>query len=351
MGREDRRRPRREVSFHLVRPEPVRRFSVRADFAGTRLDVFLARRLKWRSRTNVQRLLAEREVRVNGLRRKASYRLHEGDVVEIPLPPPPPEAFHIHEIPLNILYEDDHLVVLNKQPGIVVHPTGRKRYNTLINALHLRYRRPDDPEHDIVPRLAHRLDKDTSGVLVVCKTSVAHRDLYFQFERGQVEKEYLAIVEGEPQSDRVHIDLPLGRDLTSEIRLKQAVRLADGEEAMTEVVVSARFGKFSLVVANPHTGKQHQIRVHLAAIGHPIVGDRLYGSIKEVRRSDLAVTVASAGGDEVLISRQALHAQRLRLQHPATGQMVEFFAPLPSDMARLLEVLRAGADGAAVASR
>jgi len=327
-----------QPGFHLIRPEDTHRIRVGPECTGMRLDAFLAKKLRWRSRTSVQKLLREREILVSGQRRRASYRLREDDLIEIPLPPASGEALDIQKIPLDIIYEDDDIVVLNKQPGVVCHPVGRRRYNTLMNALHLRYRRPDDAEKDIVPRLAHRLDRDTSGVLLVCKTLHSRRHLYFQFEQRRVSKEYRAIVEGVIRPDAVRIDAALGKDAGSDIRLKRGVRRYDGASAVTDVRVLERFDGFSLVSARPHTGKQHQIRVHLAHVGHPVLCDPLYGRRSRLRLCDVD---AESGGEEVLIGRHALHAYSLAFRHPVSKEDIEFIAPLPEDMERTLSAMRA----------
>jgi len=340
MARTSGKSRRRRTPDHLIRPETEYRLVVDDRSEGLRLDRFLALKMPWRSRTSVQRLLAERGVTVDGQRRRRAYRVREGDEVAIPLPPPPPEADPeaLRRIPLDIIHEDEHLVVLNKRPGVVVHPVGRKRFNTLINALHLRYRRPDDPEHDVVPMLCHRLDRDTSGVLVVAKTLYARRELYFEFDRRRAVKEYLALVEGEPNDLRV-VDLPIGPDPQSEIRLRRAVQPAErgGAQALTEVEALERFGDFSLVRLRPRTGRQHQLRVHMAGVGHPIVCDALYGRRRRLTQHEVDPACAS---DKPLLERQALHAARLVLRHPGTGKRTAFEAPLAPDMQRTLEVLR-----------
>ena len=326
--------------FNMIRPEDTHRIQVGPECTGMRLDAFLAKNLRWRSRTSVQELLQEREVLVGGQRRRASYRLREDDLIEIPLPPPRGEVLDIQKIPLDIIYEDDEIVVLNKQAGIVCHPVGKKRYNTLMNALHLRYRCPDEPENDIVPRLAHRLDRDTSGVLLVCKTLRSRRHLYFQFEQRRVNKEYQAIVEGVVGPDAMRIDAALGKDADSDIRFKQGVRRYDGASAVTDVRVLERLDGFSLVSACPHTGKQHQIRVHLAHVGHPVLCDRLYGRRSCLRLRGVDAESEGNGGD-VLIDRHALHAYRLTFRHPVSKEDVEFLAPLPEDMQRTMSAMRA----------
>lgn len=322
----------------MIQPETEWRVVVDLDSEGTRLDKFLALKLPWRSRASVRKLLEERQITIAGMPRRRSYRVKEGEEIIIPLPPPPPEADpdRLMEIPLHILHEDDSLIALNKQPGIVVHPVGRKRFNTLINALHMRYRRLDDPEKDVVPRLAHRLDRETSGVMVVAKTESARRALYFEFERKKARKEYLAIVEGHFPENIREIDLAIGQDVENEIRMKQAVRKFDGLHAITRIEIVERLGGFTLLRLKPLTGRQHQLRVHCAAVGHPIVCDSLYGIRAKLMESD----VLDDAGDGMLLERQALHAHRITLRHPASGELVTYEAPLFEDMERTLEAMR-----------
>jgi len=320
--------------------------------AGERLDVYLAARLRWRSRTKVQELIEVRDVTVDGVRRDRAYRVKAGEQIAIPLPPPPEDAFRIGEIPLEILHEDDYLIVLNKPPGIVVHPVGKHRYNTLINALHLRYRNLEDASRDIVPKLAHRIDRDTSGVLVAVKTGRHERGAPVVFERLEVRKEYLAIAEGVLAQEEGEINLPLGPAPVEEVpglsaaaakrRTSRQAVTDDGRPALTRFTVRERFAGFTLLHLRIVTGRQHQIRVHLQASGHPVLCDAHYGVRRELRLSE-ARRLRPGEEDTVLIARQALHSWRLAFPHPATGQDVTFEAPLPGDMARALDALREGA--------
>ena len=205
------RRALRKPPDKLIVPQEAELFHVYPDQARMRLDQFLKMRLHWRSRTKVQELIAEREVTAGGVRLDCSYRVKAGEEIRLPLPPPPEAAYRIAEIPLEILYEDDLLIILNKPPDLVVHPAGRHRYDTLINALHLRYRNLDDPKKDIIPRLAHRIDRETSGVLIAYKMHRHDRASPLVFERTQVVKEYLVIAEGAVERDAGVIDLPIGR--------------------------------------------------------------------------------------------------------------------------------------------
>jgi len=328
----------KEPPDHLIEHQETVRFPVRADTAGMRLDLFLKMRLPWRSRESVHRVLRERDIRVSGARRRASYRLKDGEVVTVPNPPPPEDPSVIHDVALHIVYEDEDLVVLNKQPDVVVHPVGKHRYGTLINALHLRYRRPDDPANDIQPKLGHRLDKETTGVLIVCKSDAARRSVAAQFEKNTVTKEYVALVEGRVATPEGVIEGALGPDPDSDIKMKQCVR-ADGSPASTRFEVVERRRDITLVRAIPRTGRQHQIRVHLKSIGHPILCDKLYGLRETLRRSEVR-DLGEGEIDRVLIDRQALHAHRATLLHPATGREVTFETELPEDMATVLAEAR-----------
>ena len=342
-GRTRHKRPRRlsrKLPDKLIVPQEAELFHVYPDQAGMRLDQFLKMRLHWRSRTKVQELIETREVTSVGIRLDCSYRTKLGEEIRLPLPPPPEAAYRIAEIPLEILYEDDLLIILNKPPHLVVHPAGRHRYDTLINALHLRYRDLHDPKMDIIPRLAHRIDRETSGVLIAYKMRRHDRHSPLVFERTKVVKEYLTIAEGVVEQDSAVIDLPIGRQPDTPHDQAQVTVHPGGQASRTGYQVLERFRDFSLLQCRLFTGRMHQIRVHLQAIGHPVVCDKRYGRRAELRRSDLG-PLAPGEEDRVLLDRQALHAWRIRFNHPVTGSPMAIEAPLPPDMQRLLEALRA----------
>jgi 23S rRNA pseudouridine1911/1915/1917 synthase len=350
-GRRGRKRPRRIARTppdKLIVPQEAEFFRVHPDQAGMRLDQFLKMRLHWRSRTKVQELIAEREVTARtpggspvGLRLDCSYRVKLGEEIRLPLPPPPEAAYRIAEIPVEILYEDDLLIVLNKPPDLVVHPAGRHRYDTLINALHLRYRNLHDPKQDIIPRLAHRIDRETSGALIAYKMRRHERASPMVFERTHVAKEYLAIAEGVLEQDSGVIDLPIARQPDIPRDQAQVIVHPRGQASRTGYQVLERFRGFTFLQCRLFTGRMHQIRVHLQAIGHPVLCDKRYGLRAELLRSDLG-PLSPGEEDRVLLSRQALHAWRIRFNHPVGGSPVAVEAPLPPDMRTVLDALRGG---------
>jgi 23S rRNA pseudouridine1911/1915/1917 synthase len=305
-----------------------RRVELKVGKDGERLDRFLAEQVPNLSRSAAQRLIEGEQVSVDGEAAKASYRVRAGDVVVALLPAdetPEPEA---EPIPLRVVYEDEVLVVVDKPAGMVVHPAPGHRGGTLVNALlaHCPELAGSGGER---PGIVHRLDRDTSGLILVAKSEKVRRALQQQFKERQVRKTYLALVHGHLQPAWGLIEAPIGRD--PQRRQRMAV-IAGGREAVTEVRVLEQFaqksgpaaGDYSLVEVEPRTGRTHQIRVHLASIGHPVVGDRVYGR----RRTRLP------------LSRQFLHAQRLEFRHPLSGSRLDLETPLPPDLAAVLELLR-----------
>lgn len=313
-------------------------FRVEPEEESLRLDLFVATRLSSFSRSFVQRLIEEGLVLHNGKKAKAKSRLRAGDRVEVTIPPSKPTFLQAEAIPLNILYEDEAVLVVDKPAGMVVHPGAGISSGTLVNAL-LFYdeelRSVGDVER---PGIVHRLDRDTSGVLVVAKNERAYRSLTAQFRAHTVERLYLALVVGSPPSAGV-VDAPVGRSLRHRTRI--AVGGASSRNAVTRFTVRERyafrgFGSFTLLEVRPETGRTHQIRVHLAHIGFPLVGDATYGggARRAVHESPLAFRPIFES-----VSRHLLHASSLSFDHPHTGKRLRFEAPLPEDFRRVLEEL------------
>ena len=320
-------------------PQEAETYVVEPNQAGMRLDRFLQVKLRYSSRTRIQQMIAAREVTADGKTVDRAYRVKALEEVRLPLPPPPAAAFRIGEIPLDIIYEDDLLVAVNKQPNLVVHPSGRHLYDTLINALHLRYRDLEHAEDDIIPKLAHRIDRETSGVLVAVKTRRDERGSPLVFEHTRVIKEYLAIAEGVIREDAFEVNLPLCKEPGKNPNLALMVVHADGQAARTACRVVERFAAFSLVRCRLYTGRQHQIRAHLQSIGHPVACDKLYGVRETLRLSEIR-PLRTHEEDSLLLDRQALHSCRLTFPHPRTGEELTIEAPLPDDMAQTLKALR-----------
>jgi 23S rRNA pseudouridine1911/1915/1917 synthase len=343
---------------NLSRPLEEVRLAVRAsDFqqrpgdVQIRLDAFLTLRLAWRSRTSVQRLIQDGFVLVApagpglepsaeepAIERRAARILRHGARVVVVVPPElrlPATLADPGELAL--VFEDADTLAIDKPPGQAVHPSGRNLTGTLVQAVHARY--SEGAELPVPIRLCHRIDKETSGVVLLAKGARAHRQIRKQFERHTVEKEYLAIVHGAPESEAGRIELPLGPAAGATVRMKIAVRV-DGAPAATGWRVVERFEQHALLACALHTGRQHQIRVHLAAIGHPIVGDKLYGGDEELflrgTRAELDARDLAALG----LPRHALHSHRLAWASPTTGMRVEARAPLPPDMQAFLADVR-----------
>src|SRR5919109_2189161 len=313
-------------------------FSLTSEDAGERLDRYLTRQLPMHSRAYLQHLIAEQQVRVNGRTTRAGYRLRDGDRISVSLPPPKPSAILPQPIPLDVLYEDAYLLVVNKAAGMVVHPGPGNTSGTLVNALLAHCAHLSGIGGIERPGIVHRLDKDTSGCVVVAKDDVTHRSLARLFAARQVKKLYLAVVHGNIRDAEGVIDAAVGRHPVQ--RQKMSTRTRAGRQAVTEFRVLERFGLYTLVELQPRTGRTHQIRVHMAAMGHPLLGDPTYGRRqKALQRAPLAHQVSWFG-------RQALHAWVVGLVHPATGEWLECRAPLPADLEQLLATLRREANAA-----
>jgi 23S rRNA pseudouridine1911/1915/1917 synthase len=287
------------------------------------MDRFLTSVLPDISRTGVQRLIADGVVLVNGKAGKSGYVLRLRDSVAVLRTSPPdgasPQA--TPGLPLEIVYEDDDILIINKAAGMVVHPAPGHYDDTLVNALVARYPEFRESEGNLRPGIVHRLDRDTSGLLIVAKNVCVQAALIEQMKRHKVEKRYIALVDGNVSLDHGSIDAPIGRDPRH--RQQMAVTTIDSREARTHFRVLERFARHTLLLLQLETGRTHQIRVHLKAIGHPVVGDPVYGSGRV--------------SDGLALQRQFLHAYQLRLIHPSTGKTLEVEAPLPSDLQTLLD--------------
>jgi 23S rRNA pseudouridine1911/1915/1917 synthase len=312
-------------------------FCVTEEQAGGRLDAVLAAMFDGYSRAHLRKAIDAGGALVEGKRAKPSCRLRAGEQVQFVLPDLPREGPLPEAIPLDILYEDEHLAAVNKPPGMVVHPAKGHWSGTLASAAAYHFGALSTSGGPTRPGVVHRLDRDTSGVIVLAKTDAAHFALAKQFEARTTQKEYWALVQREPELDADLIDRSLGPH--PQQRDKMAIREGhpDCRTAQTFYEVVERFGGYALLRVKPKTGRTHQIRVHLAAAGCPVLCDRLYGGRSEISRGEIA---RDAPDEEILLSRQALHALRLKLAHPATGEPIEFEAPLPADLQAVLEALR-----------
>ncbi len=300
---------------------------------GERLDAWLARRLPALSRSRLQALIGDGHVLLDGARARPSARLRAGQAVHVDVPAPVPAEPQAEDIPIAVVYEDAHLLVVNKPAGLVVHPGAGTSRGTLVNALLGHVRDLSGVGGVLRPGIVHRLDRGTSGLLVVAKDDETHRSLVRQFAGRTVEKEYLALVLGNPARDSGEVDSPIGRDPVH--RQKMSVRAPRGREARTSWRVEERFDAAALLRVRIHTGRTHQVRVHLASIGHPVAGDAVYGGKRTLPSRRGAAREAFA-----FLDRPALHAARLAFTHPATGERLTFEAPLPPDLESVLARLR-----------
>jgi len=315
-------------------PDPYQ-LNCTPDDAGRRLDQFLASHLPDVSRARVQELIAQEKVLVNGTATKASLKLRGNETIEIlgPAERPPLKAI-AENIPLDIVYEDDDLAVINKPAGMMVHAGAGatdddRNRGTLVNALVHRFGQLSGVGGDLRPGIVHRLDKETSGLLVVAKNDSAHRKLADEFSSRRVKKTYIALVHGWIKQDHGTISAPISRDAIRRIRM--TTRRSDGREALTQYDVERRidspYGKFTLLKLRIETGRTHQIRVHMASIGHPVVGDTLYGAPAEIRGKALPTRV---------LQRNFLHSTELRFTHPRTAEPFSFSRPLPQELEEFL---------------
>ncbi|HEX6811776.1 MAG TPA: RluA family pseudouridine synthase [Planctomycetota bacterium] len=322
----------------LSKPLEQLKILVDARLAGQRLDLALTAVLTWRSRASIHRLIDDGFVSLDGRRVQSSRRVRTGETIVVEIPPNPtanPDPGANIEFP--VLYEDQWMIAVDKPAGMAVHPSGRRLEGTLMQALHRRYRHPGDPEHDVVPRLLHRIDVETSGVVAVGLDEQFHHLVARQFEDRLVRKSYLAVVHGCPSRAEGDIDLPMVPDKASSVRLKLTTSASGaGLPASTNFRVVRRAARFSLLEVRPKTGRTHQIRVHMAAIGCPIVGDKLYGGDEQLFLHQLAGTLGASHRAELVLDRHALHSHTLTFHHPMLARETTLVAPLPADMAALV---------------
>ncbi len=325
-------------------------FGLKSEELNIRLDEFLTRHLKWRSRSSIQRLIKGGWTYVDPSRpdspngsgeyikeSRPGRKLKDGGRVKVVIPPdsrlPVPE---VSTEELSILYEDEDVLAVDKPPLLPVHPSGRHHSDTLIQRVHARYQ-ASHLEQGIAPRLCHRLDRETSGVVLVAKNPRAHRRLAGQFEDREVEKDYLAIVSGVPEESSGEIGLPIGPALYSDVRLKMTVT-AEGLPCKTDWQVLSTHGNCSLLKLRIHTGRQHQIRVHLSAIGYPIIGDKLYGLDENYFCKQAEGTLDAEDLRALQLPRQALHSHRLVFTSSVNGEPVEVVSPLAPDLQAFLDL-------------
>ncbi len=312
-------------------------FTTEAADRGKRLDAYLAEKIKGWSRSRLQKLVADGDVLVNEKESKPSYKIRVNDLIEIELTELPGIEFTPENISLEIVYEDEFLAVINKKAGMVVHPGAGVSSGTLANAIAHHFEFDDEkiqnPKSEIQNRvgIVHRLDKDTSGLLVVAKTEEIHEALSEQFREREVFKSYIALVHGEMEQNASEINAPIAREKHN--RTKMAVR-AHGRNALSLWKVKKRFEKFTLLAVEIKTGRTHQIRVHLASINHPIVGDETYNAGRDKTVRDLNVRQAI-----VDLNRFFLHSEKLSFTHPVSKEKLDFTAPLPIELTEFLELL------------
>jgi 23S rRNA pseudouridine1911/1915/1917 synthase len=299
--------------------------------AGERIDAFLAERIEGWSRARLQRLIEDGDVLVNGRAVKSSYKLRDDDEIEIELTSAPATDFVPEDIPIEIIHEDEDVIVVNKPAGLVVHPAAGNQTGTLANALAFHFQKLSTTGGRARPGIVHRLDKGTSGLLVVAKTENAHEILADQFRDREVFKSYLALAHGQVERDSAEIDQPIARDPRH--RTRMAI-VRGGRPALSIYRVKQRFDRFTLLNVELKTGRTHQIRVHLAWLKHPVVGDEVYGSGRDKTVSDARLRSQIQN-----LGRQFLHAQRLGFRHPRTEEQMRFSAPLPKELKILLEAI------------
>jgi 23S rRNA pseudouridine1911/1915/1917 synthase len=303
-------------------------FEVPLEFEGQRLDRFLVSVLGELSRSQIQRLIADGHVSIPNRTARANLAVHEGDRVSVELPEATPSPLEAEALPLEILYQDEDVAVLDKPAGMVVHPGAGHASGTLVHALLHHLTDLSGVGGELRPGIVHRLDRGTSGLMVIAKNDAAHQELARQFHDREVEKEYIALVWGVVQAGR-RIDAAIGRDPAN--RQKMSARAKHARHAVTRITRAHQMPGLTLCQVAIHTGRTHQIRVHLSAIGHPIVGDAMYGGVHRRVPGDIRAVQR--------LERPFLHAARLVFHHPRDGRRMEFIAPLPDDLQSVLDGL------------
>jgi len=327
----------RPIPIDDEQPQHVR-LRIRRRLPGRRLDKYLHSRFRHLSRTAIQRLIRQGSITVNGQPTKASYEMATGDVVDLTMPAPEPLEVIPENIPIDILYEDEYLLALNKAAGIICHPAHSEQTGTLVNALLYYANHLSQGSDPFRPGIVHRLDKNTTGVILIAKTDEAHWRLSLQFERRTIQKTYLAVVEGEMQLDGDVIDAPIG--VHPVVREKFAAMVRENKidvakTAVTSYEVAERFRGYTLVRLFPKTGRTHQLRVHMSHIRHPIVGDIMYGGNLVSEQ-----TLTGSGDATPLLRHQALHAWRIEFRHPITEREMNIEAPFHGPFKQLVQLLR-----------
>lgn len=326
---------------------------IRRRLPGRRIDKYLHGRFRKLSRTTIQRLIKQGDITVNKKPTKNSYEMEAGDVIDLVFPPPEPYDVTPEEIPLNIIYEDDYVIGLNKQPGIIMHPARKTQGGTIANALAFYASSLSHGDDPFRPGIVHRLDKNTTGVVIVAKTDEAHWRLSAQFEQRTTQKTYMAVVHGAPEFDEDEISVAIGKHPNVHDRYV-ATGLAEriggsfakklGKEAVTRYKVVERFNGYAVVHLFPKTGRTHQLRIHMSHIKHPIVGDPFYGGRHVSIRQ---ITGKPEDSAEPHFRRQMLHAFRLEVTHPILETPLVLEAPPPADMKELIDLLRTRASATA----
>ena len=310
--------------------------TIKHEFKGKRIDKYLVSRFQDLSRSFIQGLIKNGDIKVRDRAVKSSYEIKKNDVITIKLPEFPSDDIEPQNIPLDIIFEDDHILIINKSPDMVVHPARGHASGTLANAVKHYCNVLSEINGKSRPGIVHRLDRDTSGVMIIAKTDFSHGHIARQFENREVKKEYIAVVEGRVDFDSDIIQLPIGRH--KRLREKMAVRYDIGKPGISRYKVVERFAKHTVIKIFPKTGRTHQIRVHMKYIGHPIVADSLYGNNDSFSLSEISKDGIKE--EKPLIDRQALHASKIEFNHPVLNKTMKFTADLPDDMNNLIKGLK-----------